>query len=187
MKGIKNIYFLNIALIVYLKLFIGLSNCYNSEKILSNGIIGEMELSSIKLPILGHDLDNSRQPGFRILDNNTNIDSFKRDNNSEIVSFSDSEVGEVVKSRSKRFIYFNVNSALDFGFLLTIPITIVLPPMSNLFNSWKYSKRSARSLMEDEENVLEEDSPVIQPYLDRVNSYFELIKVIKYRSVNKII
>jgi len=76
------------------------------------------------------------------------------------------------KHRQKRFLYLNIDGSLDVGFLLTIPFTIVLPPMSNLFNAWRYRRRRSDPISDEEEN-----DPILQHSVNRIQSYFELIQI----------
>lgn len=79
-----------------------------------------------------------------------------------------------VKSRQKRYVYLNTETNLDVGYLIVIPITVVLPPMTNLFNTW----RRKRSLDNFAANITsEEQSPVLQQQVDRITSYYDLINV----------
>ena len=85
---------------------------------------------------------------------------------------ADSEThGNIAKSRSKRFVTFNVLAPVDLGLLLAIPITLILPSMANL-----WSKRFKRSIPQEKpENY--EDDPIVQTHLDRLANYFELLQV----------
>jgi len=79
------------------------------------------------------------------------------------------------KKRKKRFVYYNIDSLFDVGFLVVIPITVVVPGMSNLFNTWR-----RRRSVDDGNNRFEddyEDHPNIQPQLDRISAYFDLLNV----------
>lgn len=85
------------------------------------------------------------------------------------------------KKRSKRFLFLNMDGSFAVGFLLTIPLTIVLPPMSNLFNAWRYSRRFRRDV--SEELTYEEDA-VLQPSVERVQTYFDFLKVKHFVLIN---
>lgn len=78
------------------------------------------------------------------------------------------------KSRQKRYVYLNTETNLDVGLFIVIPVTIVLPSMSNLFNVW----RRKRSLDNFNFNTTsDETDPFVQSQLDRVSAYFELMNV----------
>ncbi|ODN03507.1 hypothetical protein Ocin01_03151 [Orchesella cincta] len=78
------------------------------------------------------------------------------------------------KSRHKRYVYWNTEANVDVGFLIVIPITVVLPSMTNLFNKW----RRRRSVSDyDSANFTSEINPMAQAELNRVQSYFELIDI----------
>lgn len=79
-----------------------------------------------------------------------------------------------VKSRQKRYVYLNTETNLDVGYLIVIPITVVLPPMTNLFNTWR-RKRSLDNFAAN--TTSEEQSPVLQQQVDRITSYYDLINV----------
>jgi hypothetical protein len=171
---VKRIHSLYLTSAVAFLIVLTSKTCKGFDKASSHSIIiGEMDMSSRKIPILREEVGGS-EPVYQMLENNRSREE------GASMEGSDSEESSAAappKKRSKRFIFFNSYASLDFGFLLTIPFTIVLPPMSNLFNNWK-NKRSVRALtQEDQDEAFVEDSPVIQPYLDRVSSYFELIKV----------
>ena len=76
------------------------------------------------------------------------------------------------KRRTKRFITYNVLAPIDIGLLLAIPITLILPSISNLFN-----KRVKRSLPMELGSDIYEDEPIVQTHLDRISNYFELLQV----------
>lgn len=80
-------------------------------------------------------------------------------------------------SRQKRYVYLNVQSNLDVGFLCVIPITIVLPQMSNLFNKWRRRRSKRSSPQSDDEPLFEDDDPLVQKHLDKISAYFELLDV----------
>ncbi|CAL8114240.1 unnamed protein product [Orchesella dallaii] len=77
------------------------------------------------------------------------------------------------KSRQKRYVYLNTETNVDLGFLIVIPITVVLPAMTNLFNKW----RRRRSVSDYSANFSSEINPMAQAELNRVQSYFELIDI----------
>ncbi|CAG7786497.1 unnamed protein product [Allacma fusca] len=79
---------------------------------------------------------------------------------------------DVSKSRSKRFITFNVLAPIDIGLLLAIPITLILPSMTNLF-----TKRVKKSIPADMDPEVYEDDPIVQNHLDRVSNYFDLLQI----------
>ncbi|CAL8095081.1 unnamed protein product [Orchesella dallaii] len=77
-------------------------------------------------------------------------------------------------SREKRFIYLNVDSNMAMALLVSIPLTFVLPSMTNLFNSW----RRKRSIEDSSTNSLNiQDNPVVKPDMDKVFSYFQLLDI----------
>jgi hypothetical protein len=79
------------------------------------------------------------------------------------------------KRRRKRFIYYNVDSNFDVGYLVVIPITVVVPGMSNLFNKWR--RRRSIGFEDSETNLEFEDHPTLEPHLDRISTYFDLLNV----------
>jgi hypothetical protein len=81
------------------------------------------------------------------------------------------------KSRSKRFIYLNSDTSSACALLLGFPLTIVLPSLSNVFNKWR-RRRSVRDTEYLENNY--EDDPEVQPHLDKISTYFELVDVSRF-------
>jgi hypothetical protein len=126
--------------------------------------------------------DFSKKEENRISLKNSNISSY--DEEYRIFENEQEKLPSISKSRGKRYIYLNVQSNLDVGFLCVIPISIVLPKMSNLFNSWR-RRRRRRSVGNEEAEIWPDftqeknNNPMIQPALDKILWYFELLNVSK--------
>lgn len=81
---------------------------------------------------------------------------------------------KTAKSRQKRYVYLNTESLVNVGFLIVIPITIVLPAMTNLFNIWR-RKRSVPSSFYS--NYTIDNDPKRRTQTSKIASYFDLIHV----------
>lgn len=77
------------------------------------------------------------------------------------------------KSRAKRFIYMNTDTFVAVALLVGVPLSIVLPSLGNIFNKW----RRRRSTGESDAYPFTEDDPAVQPKLDRISTYFNLVDV----------
>lgn len=94
-------------------------------------------------------------------------DAFERDAITSIPS--------QVKSRSKRFIYMNYDTYVAVALLVGVPVSLVLPSLGNLFSKWRRKRRSA---LENEHDIFySQDHPTLQPELDRISTYFDLVDV----------
>lgn len=81
------------------------------------------------------------------------------------------------KSRQKRYVFLNTESAVNVGFLVVIPVTVIIPSMTNLFNVW----RRKRSIQQDSfYNITLEGDSYLQSQADRVSAYFDMIHVSDY-------
>jgi len=78
------------------------------------------------------------------------------------------------KSRSKRFVYLNSDTSFAVALLLGVPLTAVLPSLSNVFNKWR-KRRSVRDTSELDYDFI--DNPDAQAHLDKIATYFELVDV----------
>ncbi|ODM99909.1 hypothetical protein Ocin01_06777 [Orchesella cincta] len=77
-------------------------------------------------------------------------------------------------SREKRFIYLNVDANMAMAMLVSIPLTFILPSMTNLFNSWR-RKRSIEDSSLQTMNI--QENSVVKPDMDKVFSYFQLLDI----------
>jgi len=84
------------------------------------------------------------------------------------------------KHRSKRFIHLNIFGTFDVGWLIIIPVILVLPNWSNIFNVFR--KRRRRSISSNQGKTINQisyslENPAAQIQLDKVISYFNLLEV----------
>lgn len=88
---------------------------------------------------------------------------------SELLNFKTSEG----KNRAKRFVYLNSDTFMAVALLVGVPVSLILPSLSNIFNKWR--RRRSIDDIEEFQSFPQED--INNPELDRISTYFQLVDV----------
>ena len=102
------------------------------------------------------------------------MDDFMREQEKE-------HLEQIRNARVKRTVIYNSEAPLDVVLVFTVPITVILPVLQNVFTNLNWSKifKWKRSIDdgEESENEYVEESSVVQPHLDKITGYFEAMNV----------
>lgn len=107
------------------------------------------------------------------------LEQFELEKDAFILELQHEGIEQVHNGRVKRTVLYNSEAPLDVVLVFAIPLTVLLPVLTNVFNNLNWSKifKWKRSVDNLEEEVYDEDSSIVQPHLDKLSGYFELMRV----------